>query len=78
MAITAPSGTGFWRGISTAFKTGAANALESGAVVQDEAAFHVALAKGDTASISTEIAVLRRLLLSNDEATPLRAVADVR
>jgi len=75
MAVTAPSGSGFWRGLSVAFHTGAKNALQKGAIVQDVASLHVGLRKGDTASVSTEIAVLRRLLLSGEPGSAFAAAA---
>ncbi|KAF8523832.1 hypothetical protein JB92DRAFT_3140680 [Gautieria morchelliformis] len=75
MAVTAPSGTGFWRGLSVAFNTGAKNALQDSAVVQEVASLHVGLRKGDTASVSTEIAALRNLLLSGKAASAFTAAA---
>ncbi|KAF8584419.1 carbohydrate esterase family 9 protein [Ramaria rubella] len=63
LAITAPSGTGFWRGLSTAFSTGAEHALARGAIVQEVAALHVVVGHGGIASVGTEVAVLRRLLM---------------
>jgi hypothetical protein len=62
-AITAPSGD-FLLGFSTAFATGANNALEKNAIIQDEVALHVAVARQSTggASVSTQIAALRHIL----------------
>ncbi|KAF1993554.1 amidohydrolase [Amniculicola lignicola CBS 123094] len=64
------------RGISVAFKTGAKNALEKGAVIKAEVALHYVLTLGaktdNTPSISSAIAVLRGKLLeaigANDTA----------
>ena len=64
MAISAPIHYTFLSGLSTAFSTGSLNKLEDGAVVQDVAAVHVSLSHGDSPSVSTEIAALRRLLLA--------------
>ena len=61
-AVTAPSSNGFLAGLSTTFDTGAVNAIEKGAVVQAETALHVAVSLNFDASISTQIATLRRLL----------------
>ncbi|KAJ3553840.1 hypothetical protein NM688_g3408 [Phlebia brevispora] len=60
---------GFLSGSSTAFSTGSLHKLEQGAIVQKTAAVHVSLAHGDVPSVSTEIAVLRRLLLSAARGT---------
>ena len=78
MAVTAPSGNGFWKGLSVAFNTGAKNALQEGAIMQDVASLHVGVGKGDTASVSTEVAVLRRLLLSGEVGSPFAAAAQVQ
>ncbi|KAK4046878.1 hypothetical protein OIV83_005774 [Microbotryomycetes sp. JL201] len=78
-AITAPMGNGFFRGVSVAFRTGAKNVLEDGAILSERAALHVTIGhyKGtQTPSISTEIAELRRLLLAGlekDESTRVKA-----
>lgn len=77
MAVTAPSGTGFWKGLSVAFNTGAKNGLQDGAILQEVASLHVALGKGDTASVSTEVAALRHLLLSGKEGSAFTAAAQV-
>ncbi|GAA5942389.1 uncharacterized protein JCM15063_006228 [Sporobolomyces koalae] len=66
-AITAPNGNGFYRGISVAFRTRAKNILDHEAIVEAEAALHVALGhyKGaQEPSVSTQIAQLRSLLLT--------------
>ncbi|KIJ23864.1 hypothetical protein M422DRAFT_62391 [Sphaerobolus stellatus SS14] len=64
-AVTPPTGYGFAKGISAAFHTGATNALEKGAIIQEIAAFHVGINKAGAASVSTQIAALRNLLLSS-------------
>lgn len=64
--IVAPSSWGFLSGLSTAFNTGVAHKLKKGAVVQDVTALHVAVGSA-TASTSTQIAALRRLLLGNGQ-----------
>ncbi|TFK43732.1 carbohydrate esterase family 9 protein [Crucibulum laeve] len=65
-------------GLSTTFRTGAAHAMESGAIVQDVVALHVVVGKAHpifsagAPSVSTQIATLRRLLYgweSNDQET---------
>ncbi|KZT29292.1 hypothetical protein NEOLEDRAFT_1085063 [Neolentinus lepideus HHB14362 ss-1] len=63
-------------GLSTTFRTGAAHALEGGAIVKDITALHVNIGRphpiggrngrGPGASVSTEIAALRRLLLEGE------------
>ena len=65
-AITPPSSSGLLSGLSVAFSTGAANKLAPSAVLQDVAALHVTLVHGNAAlpgSVSTHVAILRRLLL---------------
>ena len=60
-------------GLSTTFRTGGAHALQKGAVVQNVAALHVALGKPSpldnyaAASVSEEIATLRRLLFGFED-----------
>ncbi|KAH0583360.1 hypothetical protein H2248_008989 [Termitomyces sp. 'cryptogamus'] len=61
-AIAAPISKGFLIGLSTAFDTGASNALERGAIVKEEAALHVTLNQLSDVSVSTQIAALRGLL----------------
>ncbi|TFK55529.1 composite domain of metallo-dependent hydrolase [Heliocybe sulcata] len=63
-------------GLSTTFRTGAAHALEDGAVVKEITALHVNIGRphpvggrhglGPGVSVSTEIAALRRLLLEGE------------
>ncbi|KAJ7105170.1 hypothetical protein C8R44DRAFT_715403 [Mycena epipterygia] len=73
-AIVAPMGGGFLRGMSTAFSTGASNALAKGAIVQAETAFHIAVNSEMRASVSTQIAALRHMLFSSSAAGPWRRV----
>ncbi|GAA5993130.1 hypothetical protein JCM10908_001303 [Rhodotorula pacifica] len=70
VAITAPPGKGFLRGLSVAFHTGAQNVLEPGAVVKDVAALHIQIGHlGSAASVALQIAELRRLLsIDSDHA----------
>lgn len=73
-AITPPTGRGLILGISTAFAVGAVNALERGAILEREVALHVAVRRPDStngASVSTQIAVLRRLLFGHVKKTDL-------
>ncbi|KAF9481821.1 hypothetical protein BDN70DRAFT_830235, partial [Pholiota conissans] len=53
-------------GLSVAFRTGAAHAMQRGAIVQDIASLHIVVGKSNPAfrgvSVSTQIASLRRLL----------------
>jgi hypothetical protein len=55
-------------GLSATFRTGAAHAMERGAIVQNVASLHVALGRPHpqsgqvSASVSEQIATLRRLL----------------
>ena len=64
-AITAPSGSGFLQGVSTAFSAGSANALGRGAVVQEETALHITISLSLTPSVSTQIAALRSQLFES-------------
>ncbi|KDQ21348.1 hypothetical protein BOTBODRAFT_99933 [Botryobasidium botryosum FD-172 SS1] len=66
-AITPPSSSGVIAGLSTAFYTGAEHKLEEGAVLKKIAALHVAIKHfAEQPSISSQIATLRTLLLSNE------------
>lgn len=65
-AITAPSGSGFIQGLSTAFFPGAENALDHRAILQEETALHVTVSHSVKASISTQIAALRQLLFESN------------
>lgn len=78
-AITPPTSEGLVAGISTAFSTGAAHALQEGAVIQDVAALHVNVGHSPSRSpsVSSQIAALRRLLLDAASGTPFDRVAKV-
>ncbi|KAL1674796.1 hypothetical protein EV122DRAFT_219970 [Schizophyllum commune] len=62
-AITAPESSSLIAGFSAAFSTGAEGKLEKGAVVKDAVALHVRVSMSGSASVSTQIAALRKLLL---------------
>ncbi|KIJ15978.1 hypothetical protein PAXINDRAFT_99322 [Paxillus involutus ATCC 200175] len=63
-AVTSPISDGLLGGLSTHFSLGAKHRLEREAVLEDVTAVHVAvLHRTGGASVSTQIAVLRRLLL---------------
>ncbi|KAF9012391.1 hypothetical protein BDQ17DRAFT_1419786 [Cyathus striatus] len=64
-AVTAPSG-GYLSGLSVAFGTGSTHKLAVGAIIQDVAALHISIGSSKP-SISTQIGVLRRLLLGQGE-----------
>ena len=72
--ITAPTGASFLSGYSTVFSTGSAHKLEHGAVVQDVAALHVKVSMSYGASVSTQIAALRALLLKGPAFEEVRNV----
>ena len=76
--ITPPTGHGFFKGLSVAFHTGARDVLQKGAVIQDVAALHVGIGKNGPASVSTQIGVLRHLLLSEKRDSVFSDVASVR
>lgn len=66
---------GFYGGLGTSFSLGAEHKLQTGAVIQETTAFHVAVrhfgARGP--SVSTQIAALRQMLLpgaSSSSASP--------
>ncbi|KAG5644405.1 hypothetical protein DXG03_008572 [Asterophora parasitica] len=61
-AVTAPVAGGFLAGLSTTIDLGASNAVERGAVLQEETALHVSVRMSSGASVSTQIATLRKLL----------------
>ncbi|KJA29058.1 hypothetical protein HYPSUDRAFT_211640 [Hypholoma sublateritium FD-334 SS-4] len=65
MGVTSPLGGSFLSGLGVFFNLGAGNKLDEGAVVQDVTAVHVSLHHSEIGkpSVSTQIAVLRRLLL---------------
>ncbi|QRV94368.1 carbohydrate esterase family 9 protein [Ceratobasidium sp. AG-Ba] len=64
-AVTAPVARGMFSGASVAFRTGAAHKLEEGAIVNPLAALHLSIGHDSSASVSTQIATLRRLLYKN-------------
>ncbi|CAK5272083.1 unnamed protein product [Mycena citricolor] len=61
-AITDPTG-GFLTGLGTYFSTGAAHKLADGAIIQRVTGLHVRFSMWADASVSTQVAALRRLLL---------------
>jgi len=56
----------FIGGLSVTFRLGATNSLEEGAIVKRVTALHVAVEKILPASVSTQIAILRKLLLAEE------------
>ena len=66
-AISAPTHLGFLSGVSVAFAPGTPHKLARGAIIKDAVAVHVAVARGGAASVSTQIAALRRYLLDPPE-----------
>ncbi|KAF9069767.1 composite domain of metallo-dependent hydrolase [Rhodocollybia butyracea] len=63
-SITAPEhGSLFFFGLGTCFSTGAMHKLEPGALPQAVTALHTVVTSNTVASVSTQIAALRRLLL---------------
>ncbi|KAF8206096.1 hypothetical protein K438DRAFT_1817821 [Mycena galopus ATCC 62051] len=75
-AVVAPMGRGFLQGVGTAFDVGAPHALAAGAIVQDETSLHISLRSGMRASVSTQIAALRRLLFDDDAPGPWMRVRE--
>ena len=61
-AITSPVTNGLFSGLTVAFSTGAEHKLEKGAVIEDATALRVIVSLSSSASVSTQIATLRRLL----------------
>nr|XP_031860080.1 uncharacterized protein CI109_004444 [Kwoniella shandongensis]KAA5527152.1 hypothetical protein CI109_004444 [Kwoniella shandongensis] len=71
-AVAYPISNSEFEGISYAFSTGAPHPLAEGAIQNPYAALHIALDDNSKSSISTKIAILRRLLLGEvDEKTEL-------
>jgi hypothetical protein len=69
-AVVAPVHYGFFGGLGTSFSTGAKHKLADGAVIQEVTALHFSVGHfGSRPSISTQIAVLRRLLLELPDDT---------
>lgn len=79
VAVSAPIHSSFLGGLSTAFSLGSPHKLEEGAVVQDVVAVHVKIAPEGVPSVSTQVAVLRNLLLrpSGDAARHSERVLNV-
>jgi len=74
-AISAPVTYGFLAGLGVAFSTGARHKLEDGAVVRSVTALHVHVGPAQGASVSTQIATLRKLLRHNVKHGAFRHVA---
>ena len=78
-AVVAPRGFGFTRGLSVHFSTGASSKLEEKAVLQEVGALHVAVRHlGAAPSVSTQIGVLRKLLLDPPEGNAGQYWKDAR
>ncbi|KAJ7494939.1 hypothetical protein FB451DRAFT_1163676 [Mycena latifolia] len=69
-AVVAPMGNGFLHGVAAAFDVGAPNALAPGAIVQAETSLHISIYSGMRASVSTQIAALRRFLFEDTSGGP--------
>uniref|UniRef100_A0A8H8CQ82 Amidohydrolase-related domain-containing protein n=1 Tax=Psilocybe cubensis TaxID=181762 RepID=A0A8H8CQ82_PSICU len=67
IGVTAPLGEGFLVGLATAFSLGALHKLEDGAIIQEVTSVHVSIGHSFPQSVSTQIAVLRKLLLGDIE-----------
>jgi hypothetical protein len=71
--ITAPLSRGFLQGVSVAFKAGARNVWQKDAIIQEQAALHFAIGHraqgGSTPSISSQIALLRKILVNSANNT---------
>ena len=79
-AVTSPlsSSSGIFSGLSYAWSTSAYHALEPHAIVSHSAALHISLTNSKT-SISTKLAVLRKLLQSgNDEEDDSEIVKEIK
>ena len=57
----------FIGGLSVTFRLGATSSLEKGAIVKKITALHIAVERTLPASISTQVAVLRKLLLAEEK-----------
>ncbi|KAF7323766.1 Carbohydrate esterase family 9 protein [Mycena kentingensis (nom. inval.)] len=66
--VTAPMSGGFLSGLSVAFSTRSPHKLVDGALVQGVTALHVTLSLNGRASVSTQMAALRGLLLGDGKA----------
>ncbi|KAI9060293.1 composite domain of metallo-dependent hydrolase [Trametes sanguinea] len=68
LSVTPPVHDGWFSGLSVAFSPGAPHRLAQGAIVRDVVAVHCTLGHGDPGpSVSSKIAVLRRLLTERVE-----------
>ncbi|KAH9892482.1 hypothetical protein C8Q73DRAFT_732800 [Cubamyces lactineus] len=68
LSVTSPLHDGWLSGLSVAFSPGAPHRLAQGAIVSDVVALHCTLGYGDPGpSVSTKIAILRRLLTERVE-----------
>ena len=76
--MVAPTSDGLLSGLSTAFATGALHKLQDGAVIQEAGTVHVSVHPGGAQSVSTQIAALRRLLLSQTDGELGRAFEKIR
>ena len=77
-AISAPVPYSFLGGLGVAFSTGARHKLETGAVVQPVTGLHVHVGPARGASVSTQIATVRRLLTDGPKHGAFKRVAQVR
>ncbi|BGP18790.1 hypothetical protein JCM10213_003446 [Rhodosporidiobolus nylandii] len=76
-AVAVPQGDGFFLGVSAAFRTSAAHALEDGAIIKEATALHIQIGhNGKTPSISTQIAYLRSLLLASSSSSSFSSATD--
>ena len=76
--VVAPLSRGLISGFSAAFVTGARHKLAPGALVQAAGAVHVSLHPGRAASVSTQIAALRHLLLGETKGEMKKALDQVK
>lgn len=77
--ISAPLYRGFYGGLGTSFNLGAENKLEFGAVIHETTALHISVRHfGTQPSVSTQIAVLRQLLLSGASAAETSTASNER
>jgi hypothetical protein len=71
--IVAPQSRQFLSGLSASFSTSAPHKLARGAIIDAEAALHVTVSLNFASSVSTQIAALRRLLLTEEPKGELDA-----
>ncbi|KAG8892176.1 hypothetical protein FRB99_002905, partial [Tulasnella sp. 403] len=68
-SVASPLSRSLIAGLSVAFRNAAGHALEPGAVIQNITALHVTISPADKKpSLSTQIGLLRQILLSSDES----------